>query len=74
MKFHTIGEINTGNKCKVHAQFRYDLHSFDQNILSFENSLLETVRKDLIGSLIFRYFYFTLHLFHFICRKVSLRN
>ena len=23
----------------VHAQFRFDLHSFDQNILSFENSL-----------------------------------
>ena len=63
MKFHTIGEINTGNKCKVHAQFRYDLHSFDQNILSFENSLLQTVRKDLIGSLIFRHFYFTFDIY-----------
>ena len=36
--FHTIGEINTGN-ARVHAQFQLDLHSFDQNILSFENSL-----------------------------------
>ena len=31
-------EINTGN-ARFHAQFQVDLHSFDQNILSFENSL-----------------------------------
>ena len=36
--FHTIGEISSGN-ARVHAQFRFDLHSFDQNIFSFENSL-----------------------------------
>ena len=36
--FHTIGEINTG-KARFHAQFQSNLHSFDQNILSFENSL-----------------------------------
>ena len=32
-----------------HAQFRFDLHSFDQNIL-------KTIRKDLIRSLSFRLF------------------
>ena len=37
--FHTVGEINTGN-ARFHSQFHFDLHSFDQNILSFENSLL----------------------------------
>ena len=26
-------------KRKVQAQFQFDLHSFDQNILSFKNSL-----------------------------------
>ena len=31
-------EINTGN-ARLHAQFQLDLHSFDQNILSPENSL-----------------------------------
>ena len=31
-------EINTGN-VSFHAQFQYDLHSFDKKILSFENSL-----------------------------------
>ena len=36
--FHTIGEINTGN-ARFQAQFQLDLQSFDQNILSFENSL-----------------------------------
>ena len=36
--FDTIGEINTGN-ARFHAEFQFDLHSFDQNILSFENSL-----------------------------------
>ena len=35
---YNIGEINTGN-ARFHAQFQFDLHSFDQNILSFENSL-----------------------------------
>ena len=35
---HTTGEINTGNE-RFHAQFQVDLHSFDQNILSFANSL-----------------------------------
>ena len=29
-------------------QFQPDLHSFDQNILSFENSLFKTIRKDSI--------------------------
>ena len=33
-----IGEINIGN-ARFHAQFMFDLHSFDQNIPSFENSL-----------------------------------
>ena len=36
--FHTIGEINSGN-ARFHARFQFDLQSFDQNILSFENSL-----------------------------------
>ena len=36
--FHTIGEINSGN-ARFRAQSRFDLHSFDQNIVSFENSL-----------------------------------
>ena len=36
--FHTIGEISTGN-ARFQAQFQLDLQSFDQNILSFENSL-----------------------------------
>ena len=35
--FHTIGETKTGN-ARFHAQFQVDLDSFDQNILSFENS------------------------------------
>ena len=29
----SIGEINTG-KARFHAQFLFDLHGFDQNILS----------------------------------------
>ena len=33
-----IGEINTGN-ARFHAQFQFNLHSFDQNILSCENKL-----------------------------------
>ena len=33
-----MGEINTGN-ARFNAQFQVDLHSFDQNILIFENSL-----------------------------------
>ena len=32
-----IGEINIGN-ARFYAPFMFDLHSFDQNILSFENS------------------------------------
>ena len=56
-----MGEINSGN-ARFHAQFRFDLQGFDQNILSFENSLFyKTIRKDLIRSLIFRYFYFTFY-------------
>ena len=31
-----IGEIKTGNT-RFHALIQVDLHSFDQNILSFEN-------------------------------------
>ena len=27
------------SKARFHAQFQVDLHSFDQNILSFENNL-----------------------------------
>ena len=37
----------------------FDLHCFDQNILSFENSL---IRKDLIRSWIFRYFSITFYI------------
>ena len=36
--FHTVGEIKTGN-ARFLAKLHFDLHSFDQNILSFENSL-----------------------------------
>ena len=38
--FHTvtIDEIKTGN-ARFHALAQFDLHSFDQNFLSFENSL-----------------------------------
>ena len=32
-----IGEINIRN-ARFYAPFMFDLHSFDQNILSFENS------------------------------------
>ena len=32
-----IDEINIGN-ARFHAQFMFDLHSFDQNIPTFENS------------------------------------
>ena len=35
---YTIGEIKTGN-ARFHAQLQFDLNSFDQNILSLENSL-----------------------------------
>ena len=34
---HTKGEIKTGN-ARFHALFQFDLLSFDQNFLSFENS------------------------------------
>ena len=35
-----MGEINTARKRKVILhRFQFDLHSFVQNILSFENSL-----------------------------------
>ena len=30
---YNIGEINTG-KARFHAQFQFDLYSFDQNIVS----------------------------------------
>ena len=33
-----MGEIKTGN-ARFHALIQFDLHSFDQNILSFENVL-----------------------------------
>ena len=46
----------------MHAQFQFHLHSFDQNILRFENSLFSTIRKDLIKSWIFRYFPFTFYI------------
>ena len=51
----------TGN-ARLHAQFQVDLHIFDQNILSFENSLFLTIRKDLIRSWIFYYFSFTFYI------------
>ena len=35
---HTVGEIKTGN-ARFHALIVFDLHSFDRNILSFENIL-----------------------------------
>ena len=56
-----IGEINTGS-ANVHAQFQFHLHSFDQNILIFENSLFSTIRKDLFRSWIFHYFPFTFYI------------
>ena len=34
-RWDKLQEINA----RFHAQFRFDLHSFDQNILSFESSL-----------------------------------
>ena len=49
-------------KKRLHAHFQFDLHSFDQNTLSFENSLFQTIRKDLIRSWIFRYFSFTFYI------------
>ena len=36
--YNTISEINAGN-ARFHAQLQFDLLSFDQNFLSFENSL-----------------------------------
>ena len=36
---HTIGDIKTGN-ARFHTLIEFDLQSFDQNILSFENILL----------------------------------
>ena len=61
--FHTLGEINTGN-ARFHAQFQVNLHSFDQNILSFKNSLNSKPykKKRLIWSWIFRYFSFTFYI------------
>ena len=44
---HSIGETNTGN-ARFQAPFQFDLHSFDQNLLSFENSLFSTKRKNLL--------------------------
>ena len=35
-KFRTTGEIKTEN-ARFHAQLQFDLHSFDQTILSFED-------------------------------------
>ena len=57
--FHTIGEIKTGNAW-FHALFQFDLHSFDQNTLSFENSLFWNHRKIFNWKL-----NFSLFLFHF---------
>ena len=33
-----IGEMRTGN-ARFHAPIQFDVHSFDQHILIFENSL-----------------------------------
>ena len=52
-------EINTGN-ARFHAQFQFDLHSFDQNILSFENSILNHKKR------IKKKLNFSLFLFHFL--------
>ena len=46
----------------MHAQFQFHLHSFDQNILRFENSLFSAIRKDVIKSWIFRYIPFTFYI------------
>ena len=47
--FHTISEIKTGD-ARSYALIQFDLHCFDENILSSENSLLQVLRKDLIIS------------------------
>ena len=36
--FHTVDEIKTEN-ARFHALIQFDLHSFDQNILGFEDIL-----------------------------------
>ena len=37
--FHTRGEINIQEiNARFHAHFQFDLHSFDEIILSFENT------------------------------------
>ena len=43
-------EMNSGNARFSDALTQVDLHSFDQNILSFENVLFQTARIDLIKS------------------------
>ena len=43
-------EMNSGNARFSDALIQVDLHSFDQNILSFENVLFQTARIDLIKS------------------------
>ena len=61
------GEIKTGD-ARSYALIQFDLHSFDQNILSFENSFLQVLRKDLIKSWNFLLFGFHfLHRVHYIC-------
>ena len=58
------------SKWDKYRRFQFDLHSFDQNILSFENSLFSSIRKDLIKSWIFRYFPFTFYIqFILVCGK-----
>ena len=39
-----MSEIKTGN-ARFHALIQFDLHSFDQNILSFENVLFKLNHK-----------------------------
>ena len=54
--------MNPGNARFSDALIQVDLHSFDQNILSFENALFQTARIDLIKS----GNHFLLFLFHFL--------
>ena len=63
-------------KCKVPCTVSFWFTQlWSENILSFENSLFETIRKDLIRSWNFLLFFFHfLHIVHFICWKVSPRN
>ena len=46
--FHTIDEIKIGNP-RFHALIEFDLHSFDQNIFTFDNTVEPPVRLPLIN-------------------------